>query len=281
MSSDEHTSRASTSSHKTKPLTKEERYRLLMAKYEISKEYSDKLLKLRHFKIAFIFDDSSSMTTTLDESPLNDVFRNGVLKVTRWDELQYFASISIEIANFFNEENHAETDVYFLNKPPAKNITDVDVFMQHLRKLKPNGYTPLNKVFNAVLADNSSSIKERKLLIIILTDGEPSDDVGESDVKGFKMSLLSRKPINKIFVNIIICTDDKDSVSYFNKLDRDVFNLDVIDDYNSEKKEVKRKKGMRHCFSYGDYVAKAMVGSVDLKMDRSDENYNSGECVIT
>ena len=262
-------------------LSKEERYQQLMTKYEISKEYADKLKKLSNFKIVCIFDDSSSMTSTLDESPLNDVFRFGVLKATRWDELQYFANISIEIANFFNDnESSHGTDVYFLNKPPVKSITNVDQFMNHLRMLKPNGYTPLNKIFNVVLNDNISLLKERKLLIIILTDGEPSDDQGESDLKGFKKSLLTRSPINRIFVNMIVCTDDKDSVSYLNRMDREIFNLDVIDDYNSEKKEVKRKKGLKHSFTYGDYVAKALVGSVDLKMDRSDENYNS-DCLIS
>jgi uncharacterized protein with von Willebrand factor type A (vWA) domain len=68
----------------------------------------------------------------------------------------------------------AGTDVYFLNKPPVKNICDVDRFISYLRQLTPNGYTPLNKVFNLVLNDNVNTIKEKKLLIIILTDGEPS-----------------------------------------------------------------------------------------------------------
>ena len=258
-------------------LSREEIFRNIMMKYEISVEYSNLLQKLRDFKIVFIFDDSGSMSSTLNESPLNEINKNSMLKATRWDELQYFANISIEIANFFNNESSQGTDVYFLNKPPVKNVTNVDQFMYHLKQLKPNGYTPLNKIFNLALNENMNAIKERKLLIIILTDGEPSDDYGRTDIKSFKNSLLARNPMNKIFVNIITCTDDEESVAYLNRWDVQIPHLDVIDDYNSERKEVRRKNGSKYRFSYGDYVVKSMVGSVDPKLDRSDERH---KCAI-
>ena len=88
----------------------------------------------------------------------------GFLKATRWNELQYFAKISLEIANLFNDALLG-TDVYFLNKPPVKNICDIDRFITYLKQLTPNGYTPLNKVFNLVLNDNVNTVKEKKLLM--------------------------------------------------------------------------------------------------------------------
>jgi hypothetical protein len=151
------------------------------------------------------------------------------------------------------------------------NISSVDSFMSHLRQIKPNGSQPLDQVFNQVINENTSSLKDNKLLIIILTDGEHYNT-------NFRKSLLNRKPLNKIFVNIVICTDKIETVNYMNKWDREIFNLDVIDDFNSERKEIKRKKGLNHSFSYGDYVAKCMIGSIDLKMDRLDEKYQ--ECVV-
>jgi hypothetical protein len=90
--------------HQTQPMSREEQYRNIIYKYEISQEYSDILQKLRDFKIVFIFDDSGSMNSTLNDSPLNEMNRNSMLKATRWDELQYFAKISVEIASFFNNE---------------------------------------------------------------------------------------------------------------------------------------------------------------------------------
>jgi uncharacterized protein YegL len=164
----------------SQPLSKEEQFRNIILKYEISQDYAQRLQKLRDCKVIFIFDDSSSMNATLNESPLNEMNRTSMLKATRWDELQYFASISIEIAAFFNNEINTGTDVYFLNKPPVRNIRSGESFMHHLKSLKPNGYTPLNKVFNLALNENLNAIRERKLLVIILTDGEPSDDYGKS-----------------------------------------------------------------------------------------------------
>jgi hypothetical protein len=164
----------------SQPLSKEEQFRNIILKYEISHDYAQRLQKLRDCKVIFIFDDSSSMNATLNESPLNEMNRNSMLKATRWDELQYYASISIEIATFFNNEINEGTDVYFLNKPPVKNIRSTESFMHHLKPLKPNGFTPLNKVFNLALNENLNAIRERKLLVIILTDGEPSDDYGKS-----------------------------------------------------------------------------------------------------
>ena len=221
--------------------SREQIFRNVLFKYEISQTYANMLQQLQGFKIVFIFDDSSSMNSVLEESPLNDLNKNKMMKATRWEELQYFASISIEIANLFNDS----TDVYFLNKPPIRNINNIDFLLNFLKQNKPNGYTPLNKIFNQVLNENVNYIREKKLLIIILTDGEPTDDYGNGDIKNFKRSLLSRNPMSKIFVNIVTCTDDPDSVDYLNKWDRTIPNLDVIDDYKSEKDEVKRKNGSR------------------------------------
>ena len=40
-------------------------------------------------------------------------------------------------------------------------------------------------------------------------------------------------------------------------------NLDVIDDYRSEKAEVQRVRGPNFPFSFGDYIAKALLGCMD------------------
>ncbi len=49
------------------------------------------------------------MNEQLEDSPLN----RGKFKATRWDELQEFMKISIEIAAVLNEDG---CDVYFLNR---------------------------------------------------------------------------------------------------------------------------------------------------------------------
>jgi hypothetical protein len=116
-------------------LTQEEKLRNIVQKYEINRFFSDKMQSLLSYKIVFIFDDSGSMNTTLNDSPLNNP--NNLFKATRWDELKYFAEISIEIASVFNENG---CDIYFLNRypSPVKNIMNAGQLVNYFRD-KPQG----------------------------------------------------------------------------------------------------------------------------------------------
>ena len=243
-------------------------FQQIKAKYEISKEFGDKLQLLQGFKIVFIFDDSGSMNTILQDSPLN---QPNSLKATRWDELRYFANISIEIASLFDPSG---CDIYFLNKPPVKNIklSNLAEFLNIFTLTKPNGYTPLTNVLTQVLNENANIVKnERKLLVIIVTDGEPTTDLGSVDIKNFKNCLKNRSPIDRIFITIVACTDDDTSLAYLNRWDRQIKHLDVVDDFRNEREEIRKARGSRYRFSYGDYVVKSLVGSVDPTLDELDE----------
>ncbi len=155
-------------------ISDEDRFRAIVDKHEISLDMAQRLQQLRGFKIVFIFDDSGSMNAPLDDSPLNN--SNSLMKATRWDELQYFAKISVEIASLFDTDG---CSIYFLNKQPSPlhNIRDesqvAPMFID-----KPRGFTPLPRVLDTVLRDNERYLAEKKLLIVIATDGAPTDDNG-------------------------------------------------------------------------------------------------------
>jgi hypothetical protein len=254
-------------------LSRESRFREIINKHEISNEFSSRLQLLNGFKIVFIFDDSGSMQTVLQDSPLNT--SNTLFRATRWDELQYFASISLDIASLFDANG---SDVYFLNRTPSPvrnvhNIADIQQYFAH----KPHGFTPLSRVLTTVLEDNAPHrLCEKKLLIIIATDGEPTNDQGKVNIPEFKNALLSRGP--KVFTTIVACTDDDESVRYLNKWDKKMKKLDVVDDYRSEREEVKRAKGMNYTFTFGDYVVKSLIGSVDPTLDGLDETICKCNC---
>ena len=260
-------------------ITIEDRFRTIVQKYEISRLFSDKLQILKNFKVVFVFDDSGSMNTVLQDSPLNK--SNSLIKATRWDELQYFANISIEIAALFSPTNGC--DVYFLNRYPSvvKNITSADQLKNNFTP-PPNGYTPLTQTLQKVLNDNANTRDERKLLVIICTDGEPTDTNGKTNIQEFKKCLLSRSA--NIFTTIVACTDDDQSVAYLNNFDRTMKNLDVVDDYRSEKNEVLKARGHNFSFTFGDYVVKSLIGSIDPELDNLDEKYSKricGSCLIS
>ena len=88
-----------------------EKLQEIILRHEISDDFAGRLQQLQGFKIVFIFDDSGSMSTTLQDSPLNNT--GSFHKATRWDELQYFSSIAVEIAALFDPQG---CTVYFLNR---------------------------------------------------------------------------------------------------------------------------------------------------------------------
>ncbi len=58
---------------------------------------------------------------------------------------------------------------------------------------------------------------------------------------------------------------------YLNKLDAEIKNLDVLDDFSSELKEVQRRHGNANVpYTLGDHVARYMLGSVFDAYDKLD-----------
>ncbi len=159
-------------------ISREELFREIINRHEINLEYANRLQVLQGYKIVFIFDDSGSMNTPLAESPLNK--QDTLLKASRWDELQYFAKISVEIATIFDPEG---CSIYFLNRKPSPvhNICN-ESQVSPLFKSKPKGFTPLPRVLDKVLNDITRFVYEKKLLIVIATDGEPTDDKGKTEI---------------------------------------------------------------------------------------------------
>ncbi len=186
----------------------------IIRKYEINQEYAHKLHVLKKFKIVFILDDSGSMNTKLIDSPLNK--KDNLIQAKRWDELKYFTNIIIELAAIFNSNG---CDVYFLNRNSVLNVTDKSQLFFSFND-KPEGYTPLEERFQEVLRNNSNLDEKIKLLVIIVTDGEPTDRSGKVNIKQFKDCLLNR-PIN-VYTTIAVCTDDDYSVEYLNNWDKEM-----------------------------------------------------------
>ena len=46
--------------------------------------------------------------------------------------------------------------------------------------------------------------------------------------------------------------DDDDCIGYLNNWDKNIPNLDVVDDYRNEKKEIQARQGKQFPFSFGD-----------------------------
>ena len=145
----------------------------------------------------------------------------------------------------------------------------------------PGGYTPIPHVLGTVLNNNRPEfLGEKKLLIIIVTDGEPTDDQGRADIAGLRNALLARGP--EVYTTIVSCTDQDDTMTYLNDWDRQIPRLDVVDDYRSEKKEILEAQGAGFRFTFGDYVVKSLLGSIDPSLDNLDEKsyMSNSNCTV-
>jgi archaellin len=151
----------------------ENAFQNIVQKYEINTEFAQKMQQLRGFEIVLIFDDSGSMRSKLKDSPLNK--GTNQRQATRWDELKAYGIIAVEILSLFDSNG---IDIHFLNRPPIKNVKQADQIIQKFQS-RPAGGTPLTKTIKKVLNETSSIVQRSNLLIVIVTDGEPTDAKGE------------------------------------------------------------------------------------------------------
>lgn len=237
--------------------------RTLAAQYEIRPDSVSRLRQLEGFAIVMICDDSGSMATPVVEGGGGgDPYAK---RRSRWDELCSTASIVCELGTALTERG---VDVHFLNRPPLLNVTSASQMNAAFSFAPPAGFTPLTRALQHVLSSYREALRERKLLIVIATDGQPTDDAGRTDIPSFLNTLRSTPAT--CFVQIMACTDDEESVAYLNEADRDIARLDVVDDYRSERDEARKNYGPKYAFSFGDYVVKALLGPVDPTFDRID-----------
>jgi hypothetical protein len=228
---------------------------------DINLEY---LKKIENFEIVIICDDSYSMRCPATNA--TDFSCTRYTEDSRWNELKKIVSIVVDIATIFDKDG---VDVYFLNRKPLFNVTKKEELNMTFSIL-PEGFTPLVKTLKRVLHDKKNIILFRNLLILIATDGLPYDKTEDENVKKFK-KLLKQRENENIYISILACTDDKETIQEFNKLDKKIKKLDIIDDYESERKEVIKFQGSKFKFSFGDYIVKALLGSIDSYYDNLDE----------
>jgi hypothetical protein len=89
--------------------------------------------------------------------------------------------------------------------------------------------------------------------------------------------LEKRKPIDKIYVSIVACTDNPVAIKYLNKWDIEIKNLDVVENYENERDQILDVKVLDK-FTYGDYVSKILLGSFVKHIDKLDEKPRN--CII-
>ena len=218
--------------------------------------------KLKEFKIAIICDDSTSMTECLSYGQ----------KQRRWDELKDTVTVILSV---LSEKGH-KTEVRFLNNVSKNFICEPKTPITREKvddhfPAQPLGATPLTEAFKLVL----DKYKDQKLLVIIFTDGHPTER-GKNEaaaIYNFRTALETKS--KETHVTIVACTDEKATMKYLCGWDEDIDNLDVLDDYLSEKRCVEEAgiKGQAVQFDFNDYIGKILLGSLVAEIDALDGFY--------
>lgn len=202
----------------------------------------------------WVIDNSGSMSTP-DGHRLalasNDVVR--LLDCTRWAEIQDTVSYHARMASRLE----APTSFRLLNpacgqkefsvaERPDHIQEDLSFVLDNIRQLSPMGVTPLAERIIEIASyvtsiRNSLEAKGQKAVVVLATDGLPTNRYGEHNrttMMDFKNALRQLEGL-PIWLVIRLCTDDDETVDFYNNIDSHLeMSCDVLDDFFAEAAEV-------------------------------------------
>ena len=209
--------------------------------------------------VFWILDNSASMRA-LDGNRLSiDVGNIRFLKCTRWEELKDTALFHIDLAawigapttvRLLNHPGHNEQIFSVAKTPEAPRLEhDVSNARITLQRVYPNGSTPLTEHIQAIIRtiepmNDTLRATGKKVAVVIATDGIPTNVYGEETKLEKELFLQQVKELKRLEVMLVVrlCTNEKIVVDFWNKSDAVVEAMqDVIDDFESEAKEVHAK----------------------------------------
>ncbi|AYV83946.1 MAG: hypothetical protein Hyperionvirus14_35 [Hyperionvirus sp.] len=247
-----------------------ERFEKLVKQYELKVDVANQLdMVLSSCKVVLVCDDSGSMNNVIAED------LGAAKKSTRWLELKKLAAKLIEFVTAINAEG---LDIYFLNRGKLPGVTSAsglqDVFAEN-----PYGNTPLLRTLKEVYYENVSILGDRQLLIIVITDGLPSD------CRKLELfyTLADMTSMGNVHVSFAECTDVEEDMAYLDEWDNKIKNFDNTDDYREELRRVRNCQGPNFKFDYTDYVIKILLATFVkwyFNLDQPQYQSVSGCCTI-
>jgi Mg-chelatase subunit ChlD len=203
----------------------------------------------------WVVDNSGSMTTPdghrLYQTPDNRV---RLLDCSRWAEIQntvkYHARVAalLEAPTSFRLLNptYGKQQFGVAERGPEHTQEDLRNVLSCISDISPSGVTPLTARVVEIVSYLESIKHElfakcQKVVIVLATDGLPSDNHGMSStytMNEFKNALRSLEGL-PIWLVIRLCTDDDEVVDFYNNIDSQLeMSLDVLDDFRAEALEV-------------------------------------------
>ena len=251
---------------------------------EISNTHSgrrdNEILYDKSQETVIVLDNSGSMINYIDGVKFS-IDSSGVINkksnLTRWQEACFKMR---EIMDYnFRRSIHAS---YYLLNPRMANkweynqdflvVKDTfpsdEILEVFFSEYNVRGRTPLSEITNYL----SSLLKDTDKTICynVITDGLPDNR------DSFERSIKKMSEINQIFMVINLCTNDDQTIAYYNDLDTkigtEISGLDVIDDFEGEYQEVVSVGNDFIVYSYELHICR-MAGCFSVVADLLDEEY--------
>ena len=255
------------------------RFEQLVKTHELSSKVAEQLhTVLSTCEIVVLCDDSGSMGSTITEENI-DPFASNTIQMTRWMELKKLVATVITFCTAINPNG---VDLYFLNRNKCVGVNSI-VGLQNIFSAPPSGDTQITKTLNQIYEDKQSilSQSQKQLLIIVVTDGEPTDGTNDARSNLFR-AIRNITKNSRIHISFAECTDQEDDMAYLDGWDNQLRNFDNTDDYREELKRVKRVNGPNFKFDYTDYVIKILLATfiksyfnLDQVSQTNNNNYNN------
>lgn len=209
----------------------------------------------------YILDDSGSMSSP-DGETYNKISKR-MTNCTRFEEMKN------SVGETFKLFAHAGVNSYFLtlNKGPVEiNNSDSKSGNDRMKEFEKTLYsatggTPLNAALNTV---KEKMIKDgKKKILVIYSDGVSSD--------GNILDNILCLQRNNVHIVVRLCTDEQPTVDFWNKIDaHQEINLDIIDSYDDERKEVLKMNPMLN-YTY-EFHRLREIGFTLSGFDKLDEH---------
>lgn len=218
---------------------------------------SDPYAFLRSFDTIFLIDDSGSMAGR------------------SWRETQDALATITPICTAHDEDG---IDVYFLNHPDSdfyKRITSPETIIEIFQNVRPRGATPtgqrLQKILKPYLQRYEQDDKVKPINIIVITDGEPSDDVESPIIQAAKKLDKLDAPAWQVGIQFFQVGREPGAREHLNQLDNELAELaqddslrDIVDTipFSGAEGEQLTAKG----------ILKVVMGAVHRKLDRNSKD---------
>jgi len=244
-------------------------------RYEINPKYAAMLDKIVNYSSVIICDDSGSMNEIADPDTAS--------RLTRWEELIQAVEIIVEAHAVFD----IACDIYFINRGYVRNVRTFSQVQPYLIE-KPHGGTNLLNVLNIVRQNHVGVDMGKPLILHIFTDGHPTNAYGQEDIQSVANWFRNRPLPAKFPVSIVLCTDDEEIERSYRSMEynprtisnQGILGVDVTEDYRGEARDVWRTRGRSYRFSFGDYIVKILVGSIDRRVHDIDLPDGLNSCCV-